>query len=345
MALFFFRNKASLALNCLSRIPKQNLRKYAKIQDFAKTHDIDFYPAGRGIGHQIMVEEGYAYPNTLVVASDSHSNMYGGLGCLGTPIVRTDAASLWATGKTWWQVPKVARVSFHSRLPRGATGKDIIIALCGLLNQDQVLNHAIEFVGSDSLSALSIDDRLAIANMTTEWGALAGVFPVDEVTQDWLDKRARLQKKRNNGQPHARHNLDRLDQLIKSNLKFKSDANASYALDIQLDLSSLSTYVSGPDSVKQATPLKELVKDKIPIQKADLVSCVNSRLSDIQAASKILKGKKIHPEVEFYVAAASSEVQKNAELSGDWQILLDAGATPLPSGCGPCIGKYLYFCK
>ena len=79
----------------------ENLAKYAKIEAFAREHGIDFYPAGRGIGHQIMIEEGYAWPGTLVVASDSHSNMYGGIGCLGTPVVRTDAAAIWATGRTW----------------------------------------------------------------------------------------------------------------------------------------------------------------------------------------------------------------------------------------------------
>ena len=81
-----------------------NLAKYLKIATFAREMGIDFYPAGRGIGHQIMVEEGYAWPQTMVVASDSHSNMYGGIGALGTPIVRTDAAAIWATGRTWWQV-------------------------------------------------------------------------------------------------------------------------------------------------------------------------------------------------------------------------------------------------
>ncbi len=89
---------------------EKNLEKYKKIEDFAKQMGVDFYPAGRGIGHQIICEEGYAFPGTMAVASDSHSNMYGGLGCLGTPIVRTDAAAIWATGRTWWQVPPIAKV-------------------------------------------------------------------------------------------------------------------------------------------------------------------------------------------------------------------------------------------
>jgi len=127
---------------------KANLKKYAGIESFAAEHGIDFYPAGRGIGHQIMCEEG-AWPQTMVVASDSHSNMYGGLGCLGTPIVRTDAAAIWATGRTWWQLPPVARVELTGRFGPGVSGKDVILALCGHFNKDEVLNHVIEFTGED----------------------------------------------------------------------------------------------------------------------------------------------------------------------------------------------------
>lgn len=141
-----------------------NLKKYRQIEGFARGQNVDFYPAGRGIGHQIMVEEGYAWPGTLCVASDSHANMYGGVGCLGVAVVRTDAASIWATGKTWWQIPPVAKVTFTGSLPDGVTGKDVIVALCSLF-PDQVHNHAIEFTGSEeTMQSLSIDDRLAIAS-------------------------------------------------------------------------------------------------------------------------------------------------------------------------------------
>src|SRR5207237_5123089 len=99
-----------------------------------------------------------------------------------------DAASIWATGVTWWQVPKVAKVVLKGKLSPGVTGKDVIIALCGLFNKDEVLNHAVEFLG-DGVSALSMSERMTIANMTTEWGALAGVFPFDEVTVNYLESR------------------------------------------------------------------------------------------------------------------------------------------------------------
>ena len=107
---------------------EKNLAKYRNIEDFAARMGIDFYPAGRGIGHQIMCEEGYAWPGTFVVASDSHSNMYGGLGCLGTPIVRSDAAAVWATGKTWWQIPPVTKLELYGKLSPGITGNSPTIS-------------------------------------------------------------------------------------------------------------------------------------------------------------------------------------------------------------------------
>lgn len=322
----------------------KNLSKYAQIEQFAHEHGIDFYPAGRGIGHQVLVEEGYAFPHCLTVASDSHSNMYGGVGCVGTPIVRTDAAALWATGKTWWQIPRMVKVELIGKLPPGVTGKDVIIALSGYLNEDQVLNAAIEFTGS-GVAHLSVDDRLTISNMTTEWGALAGVFPVDDSLILWyhhlLSKYESETFSRNSPSipmppEHPRINRNRLDGIIQSPLQ--ADADAFYSSHITFDLSTLVPHVSGPNSVKVATPLKTLESSKIAIQKAYLVSCTNSRASDIAAAAAVLKGKSIAPGVEFYISAASSVVQQEAEASGDWDTLIGAGAIPLTSGCGPCIG-------
>jgi homoaconitate hydratase len=330
---------------------EKNLEKYKKIEDFAKSMGADFYPAGRGIGHQIMCEEGYAFPGTMAVASDSHSNMYGGLGCLGTPIVRTDAAAIWATGRTWWKVPPIAKVELTGKLQKGVTGKDVIIALCGFFNNDEVLNHAIEFVG-DGISNLTIDERLTIANMTTEWGALVGLFPIDEKTIQWLKRRAEFILSRGlegvpsdadvpdgkaggNGK-HPRINKQRISELEQNIIK--ADVDAFYAKELKIDLSTIEPFVSGPNSVKVMNSVSELKKKNVKINKAYLVSCVNSRLDDIKEAASVVKDKKVAEGVEFYIAAASSEVQKESELAGYWQILIDAGAKPLPPGCGPCIG-------
>jgi homoaconitate hydratase len=330
---------------------EKNLKKYAQIEGFAEKQGVDFYPAGRGIGHQIMVEEGYAWPGTLAVASDSHTNMYGGVGCLGTPVVRTDAASIWATGKTWWQIPPIAKVTFTGVLPEGVTGKDAIVALCGLFNNDEVLNHAIEFTGTEeTMKTLPVDDRLAIANMTTEWGALSGLFPIDSVLKGWLRSKATeaslFTTNSDTASPtKSRYNHERLDELLQNPLA--ADKNASYAKEYYLDLSTLTPYVSGPNSVKVATPLAELEEQDIKVNKAYLVSCTNSRRSDIAAAAKVFKdaakengGKipKIAPGVNFYIAAASLPEQQAAMEQGDWQALVEAGAQELPSGCGPCIG-------
>lgn len=313
------------------------------IESFARTHGVDFYPAGRGIGHQVLVEEGYAFPQTLTVASDSHSNMYGGVGCVGTPIVRTDAAALWATGKTWWQVPRMVKVELRGKLAPGVTGKDVIVALCGSFNKDEVLNAALEFTG-EGVAALGVDDRLTIANMTTEWGALAGVFPVDETLLKWYDgvlKKLELRTFSSSpGIPppptHPRINDTRL-KALRANI-LRSDPGAEYASHLVFDLSTLVPHVSGPNSVKISTPLPVLEEKHIPIQKAYLVSCTNSRASDIAAAAEVMKGQTVAPGVEFYIAAASSAVQLEAERTGDWDTLVLAGAKTLPAGCGPCIG-------
>ncbi|KAK8845543.1 homoaconitase, mitochondrial [Kwoniella newhampshirensis] len=333
-----------------------NQAKYKKIEAFAKEHNVDFYPAGRGIGHQIIVEEGYAWPGKMVVASDSHSNHYGGVGCLGTAIVRTDAAGIWATGKFWWQIPRVVSVSLDGKLSSGVTGKDVIVALAGLFNKDEVLNAAIEFTGS-GVEHLSIDERLTIANMTTEWGAVAGVFPIDEKLHEWYQamfKKAELRRflgkpsssslapvpipsdPSQSTPPHPRLNPPRLEDALAT--RPIADPGAQYAARLSLDLSTLVPHVSGPNSVKVATALPKLLDPPIAINKAYLVSCTNSRASDIAAAAAVLRGKQVAPGVEFYIAAASSRVQEDAEASGDWQALVDAGAKTLPAGCGPCIG-------
>jgi len=310
---------------------ESNLKKYRSIEAFAREHGVDFYPAGSGIGHQIMVERGYVVPGAFVVASDSHSNMYGALGAVGTPIVRTDAAAVWATGEFWWQIPRSVEVTLEGRLPEGATGKDVIITLCGLYNHDEVLNAAVEFTGPGVVS-LSMDARFSISNMTTEWGPIVGWFPVDEVTIQYLRG------------VHQRLQAMGIERFTETDIERWSsnpprrDPGASYTAKITLDLAQVTPHVSGPDTVQVMQSLAEMEEKKVAIQKAYLISCVNSRVEDLDAAARVLKGKKIAPGVKFYLSAASKWVQDEAEKRGTWQMLTDAGAQPLPAGCGPCIG-------
>lgn len=308
-----------------------NLKKYRAIEAFASLHGIDFYPAGTGIGHQIMMERGYVLPGSFAVASDSHSNMYGALGAIGTPVVRTDAAAIWATGEFWWQIPRTILVVLEGKLPDGVSGKDVIITLCGVYNHDEALNAAIEFSGP-GVASLSMDDRFSIANMSTEWGPIVAWFPVDEITIRYLQT------------VHDRLKEQGIQRFTENDLRLwksyplEPDRDASYAARITLDLSQVTPHVSGPDTVQTMQSLSEIEKRRVAIQKAYLVSCVNSRLSDLQAAASVLRGNKVATGVRLYVGAASSWVQKEAEQSGVWSNLLEAGAIPLPPSCGPCIG-------
>jgi homoaconitate hydratase len=310
----------------------ENLAKYEAIGAFAADQGIHFYPAGTGIGHQVMMSHGYVTPGALVVASDSHANMYGALGSLGTPVVRTDAAAIWATGEFWWQIPRTVQVVLSGMLRPGVTGKDVIITLCGLYNRGEVLNAAIEFAG-DGIESLGIAERMTISNMTTEWGALVGWFPVDGTTLEYL--RARMSKLGSNG------GFDRFSEQEISDWEANPpvpDPEAHYAARIELDLDSVTPHVSGPDTVQTMHSVADLEREFIRVDKAYIVSCVNSRLEDLEAAASVLEGRRVADGVELYVAAASAEIQQAAEASGAWGTLLSAGARPLPAACGPCIG-------
>ncbi|KAK9441475.1 homoaconitate hydratase [Metarhizium brunneum] len=274
-----------------------NLKKYSLVEEFAGRHGVQFYPAKRGIGHQIMVEEGRA---SLALTIDGwHINRLNrtrlAKNC-GTPVVRTDAASIWSQSKTWWQIPPIAKITFTGILPRGVTGKDVIVFLAGSLNQDEVLNHALEFTGSEeTLASIPIPDRLTIANMTTEWGALSGLFPVDKTLISWYRAKATTAAMFNSPLTE-RVNHERIDELVKD--KLVADPGASYAKEFYL-----------------------------------LVSCTNARSSDFAAAARVFREAakdsqpaKIAPGVKLYIAAASVPEQESAEEAGDWQILVDAGA-------------------
>ncbi|MCP4897508.1 MAG: homoaconitase [bacterium] len=309
-----------------------NLAKYDTISGFAREQGIVFHPAGAGIGHQLMIENGFVLPGTLVVASDSHSNMYGALGAVGTPVVRTDAAAIWATGTTWWQVPRTVKVILEGQLRPGVSGKDVILTLCGLYDNAEVLNAAVEFHGP-GVANLSMSQRMTISNMTTEWGALVGWFPFDSITADYLAERANILA--------SLGNSDRLTvDMVRAweEEPPAPDADAEYAAEIVLDLGQVVPHVAGPDVVGVTRPVSEFEKERKTIHKAYLLSCVNGRLEDLAEAANVLRGKQVSLAVEVYIAAASETIEAEAKKQGIWQDLVAAGALPLPPGCGACIG-------
>jgi len=195
-----------------------------------------------------------------------------------------------------------------------------------------VLNAAVEFHGS-GVAGLSMSERLTISNMTTEWGALVGWFPFDETTAAYLRQRAAVLA--------AEGITDRLTEKMIAAWEATPpvpDPDASYAAEITLDLAQVSPHVAGPDGVGVMRAVLEIAADRVEIHKAYLLSCTNARLDDLVEAAAVLRGSKVASGVELYVAAASAEIQADAEAKGTWQELLDAGARPLPPGCGACIG-------
>jgi homoaconitate hydratase len=309
----------------------ENAQKYARIRAFCREHALDFYPAGTGIGHQIIMDRGYALPGSLVVAADPHANTYGAVGALGTPVVRTDAAAIWATGEFWWQIPATVQVVLNGELRPGVSGKDLILTLCALYDRGEVLNAAVEFAGP-GVASLSVAERMTIANMTTEWGALTGWFPVDGRTLRYLrERQVRLEA--------AGHRRITDAQLFAwQSTPPGPDPDAEYAARITVDLPAVSPFLAGPDSVRTGVPVAVAEPETIRVDKAYLLSCVNGRLEDLETAAAVVRGKKVADGVIFYIAAASREIQERAERSGAWQALTDAGATPLLPGCGPCMG-------
>lgn len=264
----------------------------------------------------------------------------------GTPIVRTDAMAIWQSGRTWYQVPPVARLTLTGEAPAGVTGKDIILALCNLLPSD-VLNHAVEIDGTaETLASIPIDSRLTISNMSTEWGAQSCLFPIDKTLENWLRQKAVEAALCNNTRTtEERINHKRIDELFANPLK--ADSDAVYAKQLYLNLSTLSPFVTGPDSPMLATPLHKIAPKNIKIDRAFLVSCTNARASDIKSAATVFRNvakanpgskPKVADGVQLYVSAASALEQQSAEAAGDWQVLVDAGAKPMPSGCSQCIG-------
>jgi homoaconitate hydratase len=236
-------------------------------------------------------------------------------------------------------------VNLTGSLPPGVTAKDVIIALCGIFKSD-VLNHVVEFAGTEeAMESLLVDSRCTIANMACEWGALAGLFPIDRTLQRWLNYKATEAAMSDDRTTKERITHEKVEQLFANPVR--ADPDAVYAKQLYLNLSTLSPYISGPDTPKIATPLNELAPQNIKIDRAYIVSCTNSRASDIRAAAQVFRDAananggaipKIADGVQLYVAAASSVEQEAAEATGDWQVLLEAGAQPLISGCGPCIG-------
>lgn len=284
------------------------------IREFVKKQTIThFYDCGTGICHQVLPENGLVPPNVVILGSDSHTTTHGAFGAAGIPIGRTETASVWAIGETWLKVPETMKIVFDNYLPEGVYAKDVILEIIGQISADGATYKSIEFYGK-AVIRMSISDRMTISNMSAEAGAKAGIFPVDDVTDEW------------NKQFSFQYN-----RLI-------ADEDASYEQELSFDLSNLTPRVARPHKVDNVIPVEDLSKTKVDV--ALLGTCTNGRMEDLRIASEILKEKKINPNVRLLVYPASRSILHESIKEGIIEVLIDAGGQIGIPACGPCLGEY-----
>ena len=286
------------------------------IREFVKNHGVEnFFDVGCGVCHQIVVEKGLALPSKLLLGSDSHTCSYGAIGAFSSGIDRTEAASLLLTGETWLKVPNSIKITLSGKLTPGVYAKDLVLHIIGDISASGASYCSAEYHGD--VNQFSVDDRFTICNMGVEMGAKNSVFFVDDVTKKYLDSI---------GVPNSDYS------------PIYPDDDASYIQKLEYDLSDIFPVVACPHTVDNVKPVTEL--EGLEINQCLIGTCTNGRVSDLQIAADILKGKKINPNVRLLVLPASKTIYQEALKQSIIETLIDSGGVILPPGCGPCLGAH-----
>ena len=283
-----------------------------KMRDFAKEHGIAFYE-GEGVCHQVMLEK-YVSPGMLIFGADSHTCSYGALGAFGTGVGNTDYLYGMVTGKSWVMTPETLRFNLTGRLQNGATARDLILTIIGMIGANGANYHAMEF-GGEGLKNLSIYDRIAVCNLCVEAGAKTGLMEVDEKVMEYLEEHG-------GRKPAA---------------CFASDPDAKFEKVYDIDMSTIVPVVAKPHFVDNIAPVSEC--KGIKINEAFLGSCNNGRIEELRIGAEIIKGKKVAPTVRFLVVPASREVYLQAMKEGLLDIFMEAGAIVMNPNCSVCWGS------
>jgi len=284
----------------------KRIRKFVREQKISRFHDI-----GRGICHQVMVEEGYARPGEIVLGTDSHTTTYGALSAFSTGIGATEMASVWALGKLWLKVPESIKIVLKGRFQKGVYAKDLIIYIIGKLTVEGANYISVEYHG-DSAKDLTISERMTIANMSMEMGAKNAVFAPDSVLSEFL------------GRP--------IEEPIWA------DDDADYKRVLEIDLSDIEPMASCPHSVDNVRPIAEISGRKV--DQVLIGTCTNGRLDDLKVALDVMGDERVHEGVRLIVCPASRRILEEAVRLGYIERFLRAGAVILPPGCGPCLGAH-----
>lgn len=302
-----------LFIDHASPSPRKELSNSHKVlRDFAKNYGAVLSDVGAGVCHQRLIED-FVNPGEILVGADSHTCTSGALGAFATGMGSTDIAAAMALGKTWLKVPSTYKIEVSGAFKDGVCAKDLMLHLIGLIGADGATYKSLEFCG-DTIENMPMSERFTLANMAVEAGAKCGLFATDKTTREYLKSRGRE------------------DKFIELN----PDKDAIYEKTIKINAGDVDFTVSCPhtvDNVKKASELKN-----IRVNQVFIGTCTNGRIEDLRIAAKIIKGKKVHPDVRLLIAPASKEIYKQAAEEGLISTFIDANATILPPGCGPCVG-------
>ncbi|MDJ0702741.1 MAG: aconitase/3-isopropylmalate dehydratase large subunit family protein [Leptolyngbyaceae cyanobacterium MO_188.B28] len=289
---------------------------YQQMVAFARDqgcHLFDIVSPGEaaGICHVLLPEKGFIRPGMIIAGTDSHSCTYGAFGCFATGVGSTDMANIFAMGDLWIQVPATLRIELSGSLSPHVSAKDIILFILGQIGCDGATGKVIEFDG-DIIKQLPMDERMTLSNMAIECGAVCGLMPVDELTRQYVNSRTSA--------PFE---------------EVTPDLDAEYEQVYRFDLSQLEPQVAKPPKPDQVVSVSQV--GQAPITRAFIGSCTGGKLYDLAQAAAALAGRRIAPNVSLFVVPASQEVRRQAEALGYLDVLEQAGAQILKSGCGACI--------
>ena len=308
-------SRCILFIDHASPSPRKELSNtHMVLREFAKETGAVLSETGCGVCHQRLVES-FVNPGEILVGADSHTCTSGALGAFATGMGSTDIAVAMAFGKTWMKVPQTFKILVNGEFPKGVYAKDLILHLIGMIGADGATYKALEFHGS-TIKNMTMADRFTLANMAVEAGAKAGLFVTDEKTKAYLKE------------------MGREDKFVQ----IKPDDDAVYERIIEIDASKLEPTVACPHTVDNTKPAKEL--KNVKVNQVFIGTCTNGRIEDLRVAAKILKGKQINPDVRLIVVPASKTVYKQAIDENLLSVFVDAGASILAPGCGPCVGVH-----
>jgi 3-isopropylmalate/(R)-2-methylmalate dehydratase large subunit len=287
------------------------------MRDFARKQGIKHYfeIGCMGIEHCLLPEQGLVLPGDLIIGADSHTCTYGALGAFATGVGSTDMAAGMATGEAWFKVPESIKFIYYGEMPRWLSGKDLILHTIGDIGVDGARYMSMEFTG-EVINKLSMDNRFTMANMAIEAGGKNGIIAADDITREYVEKRAK--------RPYT---------------VYQSDPDAEYFEIREYDVSKMEPVVAFPHLPENTRPVSEATA--VSLDQVVIGSCTNGRLEDLEIAASLLKGKKVHPEIRLLVFPGTQQIYLDALRRGYIETFIEAGAVVSTPTCGPCLGGHM----